>query len=82
MCGRIVQKAGPLDYVEVIRGKPHRLMADLAGPRYNVPPGTQPLVLHRLDGEPTVERRFWGYAPSWHTRSPVSHARMAPRRSF
>ncbi len=32
--------------------------------RYNVPPGTRPLPLHRLgDGSEQAERMFWGYKP-------------------
>ncbi|MFA4914348.1 MAG: SOS response-associated peptidase [Burkholderiaceae bacterium] len=86
MCGRIVQKAGPLDYVETIRWNPRKLADDPAGPRYNVPPGTRPLVMHHITGEPVVDRLFWGYAPAWYKRSPVSNARMDtildPKKSF
>lgn len=86
MCGRIVQKSGPADYVEMIRWNPRHLAADPAGPRYNVPPGTRPLVMHALGGEPSLARVFWGYAPPWYTRSPVSNARMDtildPKKSF
>ena len=45
MCGRIVQKSGPMDYVERIFPNQHQIFTDSAGPRYNVPPGTRP---HRL----------------------------------
>ena len=86
MCGRIVQKNTPIDYFEVIRWQPHQLGVDPAGPRYNVPPGTRPLALHCLGGEPTVDRVFWGYAPPWYTRAPVSNARidtlLDPQKSF
>lgn len=51
MCGRIVQKSGPLDYVERIFPNPRRVLTDPAGPRYNIPPGTRPLTMYRLAGE-------------------------------
>jgi len=86
MCGRIVQKSGPADYVEMIRWNPRHLSVDPTGPRFNVPPGTRPLVMHALDGEPSLERLFWGYAPPWYKRSPVSNARLDtildPKKSF
>jgi len=86
MCGRIVQKNGPIDYFEVIRWNPRQLGVDPTGPRFNVPPGTRPLVLHLMQGEPAFDRVFWGYAPRWFKRSPVSNARLDtildPHKSF
>ena len=42
--------------------------------------------MYRLSDQPTVERVFWGYAPVWYKRRPVSNARMdtilAPKKSF
>lgn len=35
-------------------------------PGWNVPPGTSPLLMHRLgDGEPRIDRVNWGYRPTW-----------------
>jgi len=86
MGGPIDQKADPLDYVETIRWSPRKLADDPAGPRYNGPPGTQPLVMHRINGKRVVDRLFWGYAPVWYRRPPVSNARMDrildPKKSF
>ena len=87
MCGRIVQKSGPMVYMETIRWNPaHILAADPTGPRYNVPPGTRPMVMHQLDRQPDIARLFWGYAPAWFARSPVSNARidtlLDPAKSF
>lgn len=80
MCGRIVQKEWPMDYVETIRWNPHTVFspADIAdGLRYNIPPGTRPLALHRLDdGAEHLDRIFWGYKPEWFDRTPVSNARL------
>jgi len=44
------------------------------------------MVMHRLGDEPTLERVFWGFAPIWYKRSPVSNARidtiLDPKKSF
>ncbi|MFP3745623.1 hypothetical protein SB816_21350 [Achromobacter sp. SIMBA_011] len=48
---RIVQKSGPLDYVERIFPNPRRVFDDRAGPLYNIPAGTRPLTMHRLAGD-------------------------------
>ncbi|MDH0740354.1 MULTISPECIES: SOS response-associated peptidase [Achromobacter] len=62
MCGRIVQKSGPLDYVERIFTNPGQIFADPTGPRFNIPPGTRPLTLHRLaEGSEAMARLPWGY---------------------
>ncbi|WP_116793118.1 SOS response-associated peptidase family protein [Achromobacter dolens] len=63
MCGRIVQKSGPLDYVERIFPNPRRVFDDPAGPLYNIPPGTRPLTMHRLAGDFELERLHWGWRP-------------------
>lgn len=64
MCGRIVQKSGPLDYVERIFPNLRRVFDDPAGPRYNIPPGTRPLTMHRLAGDFNVDRQWWTWRPS------------------
>ena len=64
MCGRIVQKSGPLDYVERIFPNVHKIFSDPAGPRYNIPPGTRPLTMHRLAGEFELDRQWWTWRPS------------------
>jgi len=62
MCGRIVQKSGPMDYVERIFSNMTQVFADPAGPRYNVPPGMRPLTMHRLaEGTEAMTRLPWGY---------------------
>lgn len=76
MCGRIVQYSPFYEYVEKIGWRPHQLFEDTVGPRYNIPPGTHPAVLHRLGGEYSITRLFWGYKPPWLKRSPVSNARL------
>ena len=62
MCGRIVQKSGPLDYVERIFPNVHKIFSDPA--RYNIPPGTRPLTMHRLAGEFELDRQWWTWRPS------------------
>lgn len=76
MCGRIKQAEELDEY-----GRRIRWDLDVAargdGPRYNVPPGTRPIVLHRLgDGAQQADRLFWGYKPAWFRRSPASNARL------
>lgn len=77
MCGRVSQKSDPSEYVEIIRWDPMSIVNLGEGPRYNVPPGTRPLVFHRIgDGCEHTERLFWGYKPVWSKRPPVSNARL------
>jgi putative SOS response-associated peptidase YedK len=77
MCGRISQRSDLADYLEKIHWNPARLFVEPEGPRYNVPPGTRPIVLHRLgDGQEHADRLFWGYKPPWYKRGPASNARL------
>ncbi|MFH7106437.1 SOS response-associated peptidase family protein [Achromobacter xylosoxidans] len=64
MCGRIVQKSGLMDYVERIFPNPRVLFTDLAGPLYNIPPGTRPLTMHRLADDFEVDQQWWTWHPS------------------
>src|SRR5690554_6265127 len=76
MCGRIKQASDLDDYMATLRWNPRSLLDD-EGLKYNVPPGTRPLVFHRLgDGEEQADRLFWGYKPPWFKRPPVSNARI------
>lgn len=75
MCGRIVQKSGPLDYVERIFPNPRRVFDDPAGPRYNIPPGTRPLAMHRLAEDFELERLPWGWRPH-NSKYLMSNARL------
>ncbi|MCI1839185.1 MAG: SOS response-associated peptidase [Achromobacter ruhlandii] len=75
MCGRIVQKSGPLDYVERIFPNPRRVFDDPAGPRYNIPPGTRPMAMHRLAGDFELERLHWGWRPH-NSKYLMSNARL------
>lgn len=63
MCGRIVQKSDPLDYVERIFTNQSQVFADPTGPRFNLTPGTRPLTLRRLAGSDELDRQFWAYRP-------------------
>lgn len=77
MCGRISQKNDLADYIETMRWNPAKLFVNTEGPRFNVPPGTRPLALHRLgSGDPHADRLFWGYKPTWSKRPPVINARL------
>lgn len=85
MCGRIAQSRAVADYLETIAWNAYSLPEAL-GLQYNIPPGTHPLALHRLDNQPAVTRLFWGYKPVWFKRAPVSNARLDtildPSKSF
>ncbi|OWT68919.1 MULTISPECIES: SOS response-associated peptidase [unclassified Achromobacter] len=80
MCGRIVQRRNINDYLEKIIRAPtpgEIFGVDLVGPRYNIPPGTRPLVIHGFGKDaPQFERIFWGYTPSGWKRQPISNARL------
>ena len=76
MCGRISQSRDPDEYFARIFTNMHKIFDIDPGLRFNVPPGTKPMVMHELAGSPTLERQFWGYAPPWYKRSPVSNARL------
>lgn len=74
MCGRISQSR-PEDYPREVAAHA-RAWRDPAGPRWNVPPGTRPLVVHQLDGDIEAARLHWGFRPDWSKRGPVSNARL------
>src|SRR3546814_6195713 len=77
MCGRIRQAGDGEQYMETLNWDPRALFDDEKRLRYNVPPGTRPVTLHRLgDGAEQAERRFWGYKPAWYKRGPASNARL------
>lgn len=77
MCGRIRQAREPVDYMEPMNWNPHDLGRLTDGLKYNVPPGTRPLVMHQLgDSQDQIDRLFWGYKPEWYKHSPVINARL------
>lgn len=77
MCGRIRQAREPVEYEETMHWNPRDLGKLADGLKYNVPPGTRPLVMHQLgDGNDQMARLFWGYKPSWYKRAPVINARL------
>lgn len=76
MCGRIRQKGEEPDYFRMTRWDPRGFALDYK-PSVNVPPGTRPLVLHRLgDGSERADTLFWGYKPPWFRHPPASNARL------
>lgn len=77
MCGRIRQARSLEDYQEHLHWNPYTALEVADGLRYNVPPGTRPITLHRLgDDDDQVERLFWGYRPAGYQRAPASNARL------
>lgn len=78
MCGRIRQARSLEDYQEHLRWNPFTALEVSDGLKYNVPPGTRPIALHRLGkGDDQVDRLFWGYRPAGYRRPPVSNARLS-----
>ncbi len=76
MCGRLAQHREMEAYWAQLPVHPFVGLADYRR-SYNVPPGTRPLVFHRLgEGEPETAALFWGYKPPWYKRQPVSNARL------
>ena len=53
----IAQSRAVADYLETIAWNSYSL-PDSLGPRYNGPPGTEPLAFHCLAGDPEVTRLF------------------------
>lgn len=71
MCGRIRQAREPVEYEESMNWNARDLGNLADGLRYNVPPGTRPLVMHQLgDGSDQIDRLFWGYKPELYKRAP------------
>lgn len=78
MCGRIRQARSLEDYQEHLHWNPFTALEVADGLKYNVPPGTRPIALHRLShGEDQVDRLYWGYKPAGVKRAPTSNARLA-----
>lgn len=76
MCGRFSQREAAEIYAAKLGWKSGRTNVG-EGLKYNIPPGTRPIVLHQLgDGSDQVDRLFWGYKPEWYKRSPVINARL------
>lgn len=66
MCGRIAQSRTPDDYVRELGWLGVDGLGLAGPPAWNTPPGTTPLLLHRLpDGGFHVDRLHWGYRPQW-----------------
>lgn len=77
MCGRIRQARSLSEYEEHFRWNPRATFDLIDEVKYNVPPGTRPVALHRLgDGSEQADRLFWGYKPPWYKRGPASNARL------
>ena len=77
MCGRIRQAGDGEQYMETLNWNPRTLFDDDKQPRYNVPPGTRPLTLHRLgDGSEQADRMFWGYKPRWYKGKDLANANI------
>lgn len=76
MCGRVRQSRYAEFYGEYVFKRRHFEPME-PGLQENIPPGTSPIVLHRLNaGTPAIDRLHWGYHPAWSKRGPVSNARL------
>lgn len=78
MCGRISQGYDPDEYFPESKPRMTDLFKlDRPGATYNVPPGSRPMVLHRLDGDMKLSRWFWQYVPPWaETGKVAANARL------
>lgn len=76
MCGRFSQREAAEIYAAKVGWKSSK--TDVGdGLKYNVPPGTHPIVLHQLgDGSAQINRLFWGYKPKRYKRLPAINARL------
>lgn len=67
MCGRFAQYRPLPDYAAGIghAGLITAVPENNWTPRFNVPPGSEPWVMHAFDENPAFLRLRWGYRPSW-----------------
>lgn len=66
MCGRFAQYRALSNYAQGLDPSLACIPEPEARvPRYNVPPGSKPWVLHRFANEPAFDTVHWGYRPSW-----------------
>ncbi|MHC8946881.1 SOS response-associated peptidase [Advenella incenata] len=66
MCGRIRQAELPDEYFATIFPDMRGLFTlERPTSTENVPPGSEPLVIHQLAGEPIISRWHWLYRPVW-----------------
>ena len=73
MCGRIRQAELPDEYFATIFTDMHSIFSlERPTSTENVPPGSEPLVIHQLTGEPVISRWHWQYLPHWADRKYVS----------
>ena len=89
MCERLVQSRTKHDYVRALGWHLPALLDDYSDrvPHWNVPPGSQPWLLHRFGhGSPQIDMLNWGYRPAWANRIDgpsassirLDHARSGP----
>lgn len=77
MSSRLRQARTLEAYQEALVWSPFSLLDVPDGPKENVPPGAQPIALHRLgDGSDQAHRLHWGYKPPWHKRRSEHSARL------
>lgn len=63
--------------MESLHWNPREMFTLPYQPRYNVAPGSRPLVLHRLgDGSEQADTLFWGYKPPWYKKPPLGNANL------
>lgn len=68
MCGRITQYRSKIEYANEMGWDGGRFedQPDDVIPSWNVPPGSHPLLMHRLgDDAEHIDRINWGYRPTW-----------------
>ncbi|GAA5787341.1 SOS response-associated peptidase [Chitiniphilus shinanonensis] len=68
MCGRVAKTRRGGEYLEHIGWRESGIVLRFDdAPRYNVPPGTRQLMLHRFgdDAAPSADAVWWNYQPAW-----------------
>lgn len=67
MCGRFAQYRPPSHFAAAMGWDRQAATAadSVFTPRYNVPPGSKPWIMHQFGDGPGFSQVHWGYRPSW-----------------
>jgi putative SOS response-associated peptidase YedK len=65
MCGRITQTRAAIAYAKEMGWVDADYRKYDWQPNWNVPPGSEPMLMHQLDGKNHVDSVPWGYHPQW-----------------
>ncbi len=76
MCGRYLLRDAPEDaelgswreYADLMRG-------EISGPRYNICPSQDCLLIRTVDGKKKCDKLSWGFKPGWSKYNPLINAK-------